>query len=62
MVDIDFEIEGAFNHTQHDIFGMLTSNKRKSFNAVESHKLKLIATRKVKTRLDSKPKSCSQKI
>lgn len=31
MVDIDFEIEGAFNHTQHDILRMLTSNKRKKF-------------------------------
>jgi len=31
MVDIDFEIESAFNHTQHDIFRMLTSNKRKKF-------------------------------
>lgn len=31
MVDIDFQIESAFNHTQHDISRMLTPNKRKKF-------------------------------
>lgn len=31
MVDIDFQIESALNHTQHDIFRMLTPNKRKKF-------------------------------
>ena len=43
-------------------FGCWLQINVRSFNAVESRKLKLIATElKVKTRPDSKPKCCSQK-